>query len=366
MSEEEEEEELVYFSNSIIIKLFHNISKFHLLTKEFCSLDPIRLNLISTIILSYSQRQRQSQNQNQGQSVTNERDYWWIIYKNENNENENNESENNENNENIIGIAIMTDSRPCILSPMPIYGIKEFSKYIFLNKIKLPAINGPIDVIDSFIDEYSKLKNEITINNERKIKLRMKQLIYVLKELNEPNIIKGRPHLLTNDDIELGVQYMKEFYDEVNLETNFNLYSFVESKIKSQTLYFWIDNINNIETIVAYGGHSLIVPPSDNDNEKSVARIGPIYTLLEYRCQGYGSYLTSYLTKKLLTGGHDSGNGGNGNGNCRVMLFADELNPSSNKVYQRLGYEICGDNIEYLFENEDEETKEEKSNDNEN
>jgi predicted GNAT family acetyltransferase len=61
-------------------------------------------------------------------------------------------------------------------------------------------------------------------------------------------------------------------------------------------------------------------------------RIGPVYTPPELRGRGYASALTAALTQRLLDGGRRF-----------CFLFTDLANPTSNSIYQRIGYEGVAD-----------------------
>jgi GNAT superfamily N-acetyltransferase len=58
-----------------------------------------------------------------------------------------------------------------------------------------------------------------------------------------------------------------------------------------------------------------------------VSRIGPVYTPREHRGRGYASRAVYEVSKRLV----DSG--------VRACLFTDQANPTSNKIYEALGYE---------------------------
>ena len=68
------------------------------------------------------------------------------------------------------------------------------------------------------------------------------------------------------------------------------------------------------------------------------ARIGYVYTPPELRGRGYATGITAALSRQLL----DSGCA-----NC--FLFTDLANPTSNSIYQKIGYEPVADFHEYLF-----------------
>ena len=67
-----------------------------------------------------------------------------------------------------------------------------------------------------------------------------------------------------------------------------------------------------------------------------VSRIGPVFTPKEHRGAGIASYVVGELTRRGLEAGH------------RMCLFTDQANPTSNKIYARLGYEPVVDMAEHL------------------
>jgi GNAT superfamily N-acetyltransferase len=58
-----------------------------------------------------------------------------------------------------------------------------------------------------------------------------------------------------------------------------------------------------------------------------VSRVGPVYTPSEHRGHGYASRAVYEVSKLLLESG------------TRACLFTDQANPTSNKIYEALGYE---------------------------
>lgn len=64
------------------------------------------------------------------------------------------------------------------------------------------------------------------------------------------------------------------------------------------------------------------------------ARIGPVYTPPEERGRGYASSAVGLLSERLLADG------------ARVCLFTDLANPTSNAVYERLGYVGVADAVQ--------------------
>jgi predicted GNAT family acetyltransferase len=62
-----------------------------------------------------------------------------------------------------------------------------------------------------------------------------------------------------------------------------------------------------------------------------VARIGPVYTPPERRGRGYASAAVAGVSQAILDGG------------ARACLFTDQANPTSNKIYEALGYRAVVD-----------------------
>ncbi|WP_370246513.1 GNAT family N-acetyltransferase [Nocardioides sp.] len=69
-----------------------------------------------------------------------------------------------------------------------------------------------------------------------------------------------------------------------------------------------------------------------------VGRVGPVYTPGPLRGRGYAAAATAAATRSLLDAG------------ARPCLFADAANPTSNALYERLGYVAIGDFAELRIE----------------
>jgi predicted GNAT family acetyltransferase len=69
-----------------------------------------------------------------------------------------------------------------------------------------------------------------------------------------------------------------------------------------------------------------------------VSRIGPVYTPPEVRGRGFGSAVTAAACRWALAAGAG-----------QVVLFADLANPTSNRVYTRLGFAPVGDSVSLSF-----------------
>jgi predicted GNAT family acetyltransferase len=68
-------------------------------------------------------------------------------------------------------------------------------------------------------------------------------------------------------------------------------------------------------------------------------RIGPVYTPPELRGRGYATALTAELSQRLLDGGRRF-----------CFLFTDLANPTSNAIYERIGYVRVAESAMVAFE----------------
>ena len=67
-------------------------------------------------------------------------------------------------------------------------------------------------------------------------------------------------------------------------------------------------------------------------------RVGPVYTPPAHRGRGYGGAVTAAVSQAARDAGA-----------AEVVLFTDLANPTSNALYQRLGYEAVSDRAIFSF-----------------
>jgi Predicted acetyltransferase len=86
------------------------------------------------------------------------------------------------------------------------------------------------------------------------------------------------------------------------------------------------------------GGTELVSMAARRPVIAGSARVGPVYTPPEHRGRGYGSAVTAAATRSILDDG------------AVPVLFTDLANPTSNKIYQQLGYRPVEDRLIVTFE----------------
>jgi len=86
-------------------------------------------------------------------------------------------------------------------------------------------------------------------------------------------------------------------------------------------------------TLWEVGGQPVAMAGGTRD-VAGVVRIGPVYTAPAHRQRGYGGAVTAAVTQAALDAGASA-----------VVLFTDLANPTSNALYQRLGYRPVEDRV---------------------
>ena len=75
-------------------------------------------------------------------------------------------------------------------------------------------------------------------------------------------------------------------------------------------------------------------------------RVGPVYTPSARRGHGYATALTAELSLRLLAGGRRF-----------CFLYTDLANPTSNVIYERIGYRRIAESAEIVFDETDKELR---------
>ena len=129
----------------------------------------------------------------------------------------------------------------------------------------------------------------------------------------------GTLRVATREDLALMTDWCRGFAQDIGEEPG----SAVQAKliIAEARAHIWTDESAHPRAMCAWSG------PTPNG-----IRISLVYTPPEYRGRGYASNATAELTRRLLRGGRQF-----------VFLFTDADNPTSNRIYQRIGYRQVAD-----------------------
>ena len=182
----------------------------------------------------------------------------------------------------------------------------------------LPAVLGPPPAVQLFAEAWSR---------EKKVRAEpgMLQRIYALTEVVWPEYPPpGTMHTATFEDEDLLTGWIAAFSAESGILNESPRY-FARTLIAQGACMLWIDE--QPVTMAAWRGRT-----------PKGARVGYVYTPPEHRRRGYATACTAALSQHLL----DSG--------CAFcVLYTDLANPTSNRIYQRIGYRPVCDVMDYDF-----------------
>jgi RimJ/RimL family protein N-acetyltransferase len=200
---------------------------------------------------------------------------------------------------------------------MPEEAAKQLAVAVAREDDDFPWLAGSEELVTTFLETYEKGHSP---GSSRQAVRGRKSFIYELKELAVPNV-EGVCRVATMDDFELVDQWSSDFHffiDGVAREADERDRAFLMARVQEGAMSLWC--VRGV--VVAMAGRATpLQTPSG-----LVTRIGPVFTPAENRGRGYGSAVTACLSETLLAQG------------SRVMLYADADNPTSNGVYQRIGF----------------------------
>jgi hypothetical protein len=183
----------------------------------------------------------------------------------------------------------------------------------------LPGVVGAKSDARAFARRWSELTGA-------SFTVAMEQRIYEATESHVPAGVDGELREATPADRDLLIAWVGAFHDEVGgiLTSAEDL---VDFRLSDDTggLVVWWDG--PAVSMAGFGG------PTPNG-----IRVGPVYTPPELRGRGYASACTAALTKRLLDEARRF-----------VFLFTDLANPTSNSIYQKIGYRPVCDVDQYRF-----------------
>jgi predicted GNAT family acetyltransferase len=188
----------------------------------------------------------------------------------------------------------------------------------------LPGVLGPVNDVRRFVDIWQTLAGVSG-------RLAVAERIYQADSVTPRRVVPGRSRPYCEDDRELAVRWCTAFVEEALPDgTPERPSDIVDSRLTDQHggLLLWEDLQGEPVSLAGFGS------PTSNG-----VRVGPVYTPPELRGRGYASALVAELTASLLAGGRRY-----------CFLFTNLANPTSNSIYQQVGYRPVTEVDQWLFD----------------
>ncbi|WP_369189613.1 GNAT family N-acetyltransferase [Streptomyces sp. R08] len=209
-----------------------------------------------------------------------------------------------------------------MLTPLTAGEATGLAAQLALRGDKLPGVMAELDTAAEFAKEWGR-RTDSTAD------LHARQRLYRLGELTPPHPVPpGRPRIATANDREQLTRWYVEFTGAIG-----------ESGT-SQDPGEWAD------ARIAYGGITLWETPDGTPVSMAgittkvagQVRVAPVYTPADLRGRGYAGAVTAEVSRMARAANAEE-----------VLLFTDLANPTSNALYQRLGYRPVEDFAGYDF-----------------
>lgn len=182
---------------------------------------------------------------------------------------------------------------------------------------------GPEPCVSRAAEIYSKKANLSLLRA-------MEQKIFICTHVIAPAKTLGSFRFAGPADLDTLTQWFVEFYAEalpnVPKETLEETRLAVEKRIRNQTMGLWV---NERGDAVSMGGYSGITDES--------LRVVAVFTPKTLRGRGYASQLVATMTTQALQS------------KKFTTLYTDKTNPTSNKIYEALGYKAICDSAHIRF-----------------
>ena len=231
----------------------------------------------------------------------------------------------------VVGAGMRTarfTPRPAFLLPMPSPAPRLLAQALHERGESLPAVNGALPAVRECADETARLTGG-------RVEVATHTRLFELGQLVPAAPVPGRLRSATVDDLDLALEWFGAFMADADEQAGrvagvsaheIPTADDMLRRIEGGRVWFWLDEDGERVHLTAAN------PPSFG-----AARIGPVYTARHARGRGYASAAVAEVSRLIVEGG------------ARACLFTDQANPTSNRIYQALGYQPVVDMANLLI-----------------
>lgn len=199
--------------------------------------------------------------------------------------------------------------------------MEQVSRSLVETGWKVPGANGPVPLSKQFAAVWQRVTGQA-------FHLNMSERVYELRQVTPPAGVPGQLRIADEGDISLIARWIEAFHDEaVPTDPPSDWTEWAASRTGSGSLFLWED------------GQPVSMAMSSRPISHGIS-VGSVYTPPEKRARGYASALVASLSQRMLDQGYQF-----------CTLFTNLANPTSNSIYQKLGYRPVCDFEDFIFKN---------------
>ncbi len=221
-----------------------------------------------------------------------------------------------------IGAALQTPPYPLVCNGLPLQSHHRVVTELGRIRPDLTSVRGGRELALSFAAAWCAVTGRAgTVTTEERL--------YRLATLQSPADVSGMRRYGTDADDALLVDWVEQFFVEA-----------VSHQRDEAAGQRFVDNAKAVgDRFVLWDDGGVPVSMAMlRSPAAGVSRIGPVFTPQNSRGRGYGSAVTAAAAGCALEADVDD-----------VVLFADLANPTSNGIYQRIGFEAVTDSVRIDF-----------------
>lgn len=170
----------------------------------------------------------------------------------------------------------------------------------------------------------------IAAHGGRSVHEEMRSRLFRLDEVRWPPAPAGRLRPAGDADVELVVEWVSRFHADAAEQAG---RTWEPGPLEFDEQWAGDRVARGLVTIVEDPHGTPVHVTAWNAPAYGVGRIGPVFTPAQHRGRGYAGWCVAHASAAVLAE------------NAVPCLFADQANPASNKVYERIGYRAVADTV---------------------
>jgi len=230
----------------------------------------------------------------------------------------------------VVGAVLRTAERPVLTSGVPPRCAAAVAEVLAGLDPAADGAQGPVDAAEPFAAAWSARTGA-----SLEVALRMR--LFALEELRPPVGVPGGVHAVTADD-DAGIDLLAAWRSAFDAElaggwqhAHTSRDDVVNALVSGAAELVWLvpDGDGALEPVAQAAARPVTA---------GMSRIGPVYTVPEQRGRGYAAAVTAAAARWALD-----------RGARHVLLYTDLANPTTNRLYPRLGFRPRYDAVEFRF-----------------